>query len=511
MPPLLVELSFRRTQPIRYPNLINGEFVQSKATEWIPVHNPATGEVVAEVPKSTQEEMTAATDGAVEAQKAWAATPVQRRQRVMFKYQELIQTHTDEIADLITKEQGKTTADAKGDVFRGLEVVEHACSAATLSMGETLPNLADGTDTYSYRRPLGVTAGIAPMNFPAMIPLWMFPLSSALGNAVVMKPSERVPGAFMRLAELALEAGLPSGVLSVIHGSHDAVNYICDEPRIKAVQFVGGDAAGRHIYQRCAVAGKRAQCNMAAKNHGIIMPDADKEQVLNALIGSAFGAAGQRCMALSFNIFVGEAAEWIPELADRAKALKVSAGHLADTDVGPMISPAALARAKDLIQRGVDAGGELLVDGRDVTVSDFPNGNFLAPTILTGLTPENPAYEEEIFGPVMGVGTAGDLDEAIAWINRNPYGNGCAIFTQNGAAARKFQHEIEVGQVGINVPIPVPLPFFSFTGNKRSFLGDCNFYGKAGANFLTEAQTITSNWKYSKTSQKSAMVMPTLG
>lgn len=442
---------------------------------------------------------------------AWRETPIQSRVRVYLKYQQLVRENMDDVARLITLEQGKTMADARGDVFRGLEVVEHACSAATLTMGETAENLAANVDSYSYRVPLGVAAGITPFNFPAMIPLWMFPLATACGNTYVLKPSERDPGATMRLIELAEEAGVPPGVVNVIHGAHDAVNFVCDAPAIKAISFVGGNTAGEHIYARGTANGKRVQSNMGAKNHGVIMPDADKESVLNALVGAAFGAAGQRCMALSTAVFVGAAAEWIPEIAERAAALKVGPGHEDGVDVGPMISPAAVARANSIIQAGVDAGGKLLLDGRGVAPPGYESGNWLGPTLISEAGPGNPAYEEEVFGPVLVTTAVDSLEAAIALVNANKYGNGTAIFTQSGAAARKFQHEVEAGQVGINIPIPVPLPFFSFTGNKASIRGDLNFYGKAGAQFFTQMKTITSSWRYNEASVGLSTSMPLLG
>ncbi len=456
-------------------------------------------------------QMESAVAAASAAYPAWRETPIQSRVRVYLKYQQLVRENMDDVARLITLEQGKTMADARGDVFRGLEVVEHACSAATLTMGETAENLAANVDSYSYRVPLGVAAGITPFNFPAMIPLWMFPLATACGNTYVLKPSERDPGATMRLIELAEEAGVPPGVVNVIHGAHDAVNFVCDAPDIKAISFVGGNTAGEHIYARGTATGKRVQSNMGAKNHGVIMPDADKESVLNALVGAAFGAAGQRCMALSTAVFVGAAAEWIPEIAERAAALKVGPGHEDGVDVGPMISPAAVKRANAIIQDGVDAGGKLLLDGRGVAPAGYESGNWLGPTLIAEAGPGNPAYEEEIFGPVLVTTAVDSLEEAIALVNANKYGNGTAIFTQSGAAARKFQHEVEAGQVGINIPIPVPLPFFSFTGNKASIRGDMNFYGKAGAHFFTQMKTITSSWRYNEASVGLSTSMPLLG
>jgi len=492
-------------------NLIAGKFTESKTKKWIEVRNPATNEIVSMCPESTTEEMNAAVSAARDAFPAWRAQSVQTRMRVMLKYQQLIRDHKDELAGLITKEQGKTLADAQGDVFRGLEVVEYSCTAPSILMGETAENLASNTDTYSYRQPLGVVAGITPFNFPAMIPLWMFPLATVCGNTFVLKPSERDPGAAMRLAELAQEAGLPDGVLNVIHGAKDAVNFICDDPYIKAISFVGSGQAGKHIFARGTAHGKRVQANLAAKNHAVIMPDADKESTLNQLTAAAFGAAGQRCMALSMAVFVGEAKEWIPELVAKAKGLKIAAGDVPGADLGPMISAAAKERAESIITAGVKAGATVALDGRGVTIKGYEKGNFLAPTVLCNVNPGNPAYDDEIFGPVLSCTNVDTLEDAIKLINANPYGNGTAIFTSSGAAARKFQFEVDVGQVGINLPIPVPLPMFSFTGSRGSIQGDANFYGKSGIQFYTQVKTITSNWRYNEKSLKLVTAMPTLG
>jgi malonate-semialdehyde dehydrogenase (acetylating)/methylmalonate-semialdehyde dehydrogenase len=425
--------------------------------------------------------------------------------------QALIREHTEELARSITIEQGKTLADARGDVFRGLEVVESTCSIGVLTMGETAENLSRGLDTYSYRQPLGVTAGICPFNFPAMIPLWMFPVACATGNTMVMKPSEKDPGAAMILAKLAQQAGLPDGVLQVVHGGVDTVNFLCDAPSIRAISFVGGNQAGEHIFDRGTKNGKRVQANLGAKNHATIMPDADKESTINALIGAAFGAAGQRCMALSTVIFVGETKDWLPEIVEKARKLKCGSGLEASTEVGPLISPESKARVEALIQYGVEDGAKLLLDGRGVVVPGFEKGNFVGPTILHGVDAANRAYSEEIFGPVLVTLAVDTLEEAIAFTNASKYGNGCAIFTQSGPVARKFQHEIDVGQVGINVPIPVPLPFFSFTGSRGSIRGDVHFYGKQGAQFYTQIKTITANWDYKSKPSTLSMSMPTLG
>ncbi|CAI9567216.1 unnamed protein product [Staurois parvus] len=379
-------------------------------------------------------------------------------------------------------------------------------------LGETLPSLTKDMDTYTFRIPLGVCAGIAPFNFPAMIPLWMFPMGMVCGNTYLMKPSERVPGATMLLARLLQDSGAPDGTLNIIHGQHAAVNFVCDHPAIRAISFVGSNQAGEYIYERGSKNGKRVQSNMGAKNHGVIMPDANKESTLNQLVGAAFGAAGQRCMALSTAVLVGEAKKWLPELVERAKKLRVNAGDQPGADLGPLISKTAKQRVCSLVESGVKEGATLLLDGREVKVKGYEDGNFVGPTILSNVTPDMTCYKEEIFGPVLVVLEAENLDDAINIVNDNPYGNGTAIFTTNGATARKYTHLVDVGQVGVNVPIPVPLPMFSFTGSRASFRGDTNFYGKQGIYFYTQLKTVTSQWKEEDATVTSpAVVMPTMG
>lgn len=474
--------------------LINGQWVESQTTQWRDVVNPATQEVLAKVPFATQEEINAAVQSAQAAFASWKKTPIGTRARIFLKYQQLIRENMAELAALLTAEQGKTLADAEGDVFRGLEVVEHAASIGNLQMGELANQVAAGVDTYTILQPLGVCAGITPFNFPAMIPLWMFPMAIATGNTFVLKPSEQDPMVTTRLVELALEAGIPAGVLNVIHGGEDAVNALCNHPMIKAISFVGSTRVGTHVYQRASINGKRVQCMMGAKNHAIVLPDAHKEKTLNQLVGAAFGAAGQRCMALSVVVLVGEAQSWLTDLANKAKALSVNAGHEAGTDVGPLISPAALARVRGLIEQGIAEKATLVLDGRAVEVSGYQQGNFIGPTIFADVTTDMCIYQQEIFGPVLCVLHAQSLDEAIELINANPNGNGTAIFTQSGAAAHKFQEEIDVGQVGINVPIPVPVPLFSFSGSRASKLGDLGPYGKQVINFYTQTKTVTARW-----------------
>lgn len=474
--------------------LINGQFVESKTTEWRDVVNPATQEVLARVPFATQDEINQAVAAAREAFKTWRKTPIGARARIFLKYQELIRANMKELAAMLTAEQGKTLPDAEGDVFRGLEVVEHASAIGNLQLGELANNVANGVDTYTLLQPLGVCAGITPFNFPAMIPLWMFPMAIATGNTFVLKPSEQDPMVTMRLCELALQAGIPAGVLNVIHGGEMAVNAICDHPDIKAVSFVGSTKVGTHVYNRASLAGKRVQCMMGAKNHAIVLPDANREQTLNAIAGASFGAAGQRCMALPVVVLVGEAQKWLPELVEKARTLKVSAGVESGTDVGPVISCAALSRIEGLIERGVAEGARLELDGRKPNVPGYEKGNFVGPTIFSGVKPGMSIYDQEIFGPVLCVVNAATLDEAIEFINANPNGNGTAVFTQSGAAARKFQEDIDVGQVGINVPVPVPVPLFSFSGSRASKLGDLGPYGKQVILFYTQTKTVTARW-----------------
>ncbi|OLF41585.1 MULTISPECIES: CoA-acylating methylmalonate-semialdehyde dehydrogenase [unclassified Psychrobacter] len=473
--------------------LINGQFVDSTTNEWIDITDPATQEVIAKVPQTTDDEINQAVAAAQTAFQTWRKTPITTRARIFLKYQQLIREHMDELAETLTAEQGKTIADARGDVFRGLEVVEHAAGIANLQIGDFVENVASGVDTYSIWQPLGVCAGITPFNFPAMIPLWMFPMAIATGNTFILKPSEQDPMVTMRLVELAVEAGVPEGVLNVVHGGKATVDAICDHPDIKAVSFVGSSAVGKHVYERASQSGKRAQCMMGAKNHGVILPDANKEQTLNQLAGAAFGAAGQRCMALSVVVLVGAAGEWIDDIKAKAESLVVSAGKN-DKDLGPLISPAAKARVEHLIGTGVEEGASLLLDGRGITVEGFEKGNFVGPTIFDNVTSDMQIYKEEIFGPVLCIMRADSLDEAIELLNANPHGNGTAIFTQSGAAAHKFQQDVQVGQIGINLPIPVPLPMFSFSGSRASKLGDLGPYGKQAVQFYTQTKTVTARW-----------------
>ncbi|QDS73074.1 hypothetical protein FKW77_009846 [Venturia effusa] len=498
-------------QPADTTNFIENQFVASKATKWINLHDPATNNLVTRVPQSTYEELKAAVDSAEKAFHTWKLTSVLARQQIMFKYVALVREHWDRLAASITLEQGKTFADAKGDVLRGLQVAETACAIPQQLMGGVL-EVSKDMETRQYIEPLGVTAAICPFNFPAMIPLWSIPIATMTGNTLVIKPSERDPGACMILAELAEKAGFPPGVINIIHGTAPTVDFIIDEPRIKAISFVGSNKAGEYIYTRGSANGKRVQANLGAKNHAAVLPDCNKNHALNAISGAAFGAAGQRCMALSTLVMVGETKDWVPEIAERAKALSVNGGFEQGTDVGPVISPQSKKRIEDLIASAEAEGATILLDGRGVKPEKYPNGNFIGPTIIANVKPHMKCYTEEIFGPVLVCLNVPTLDEAIALINANEYGNGTAIFTRSGATATRFQKEIEAGQVGINVPIPVPLPMFSFTGNKKSIAGGGvnTFYGKSGINFYTQTKTVTSFWAATDAiSQKADVSMPT--
>ncbi|KAH9696966.1 methylmalonate-semialdehyde dehydrogenase (acylating) [Citrus sinensis] len=470
----VMEPSWRQRNPPRVPNLIGGRFVDSKSLTSIDVVNPATQLIVSQVPLSTNEEVRAAVFAAKRAFSSWRNTPVTNRQRIMFKFQELIRRDMDKLAMEITSEHGKTLTDAYNDVLRGLEIVEHACGVATLQIGEFVSNISNGVDTYSIREPLGVCAGICSFDFPAMTPLWMFPIAVTCGNTFILKPSEKVPGAAVILAELAVEAGLPNGVLNIVHGTDDIINAICDDDDVKAIALVGPNS-----------------CNIGAKNHAVVMPDASIDATLSALVAAGFGGAGQKCMALTTVVYVGSITPWEDKLVEHAKAIKVNAGTESNADLGP--------------------------------VPGYENGNFIGPTILSDVTVNMECYKEDVFGPVLlcmqvlplisfSVGShisklvfvvklhifvsqAESIDEAIEIVNRNRRGSGASIFTTSAVAARKFQIEIAVGQVGINVPISVQPPFTLFTSSKPCFAGDLNCDGKGGIHFYTQIKTVTQQWK----------------
>lgn len=476
------------------PQYINGEYLPGRSSDIHSVVDPASQATLARLPFSSAEDIEQAISGAQEAFKTWRKVPVPERARLMLRYQQLLKDHHDELASILAQDNGKTFEDAKGDVWRGIEVVEQACNTPAMLMGETVENVARDVDTYSITQPLGVCVGITPFNFPAMIPLWMFPLAIACGNTFILKPSEQVPMTALRLVELFEQAGCPAGVLQLVHGGKDQVDALLDAPETRAISFVGSVPVGEHIYRRGCHNLKRVQCMAGAKNHMVIMPDADKNTVINNLLGAAVGAAGQRCMAISVAVFVGEAITWLDELCDKLAA--VQPGHWDDPKAGfgPLISAAAKQRVEGLIGAGVDEGATLKLDGRNCEVAGYPEGNWLGPTVFADVSPQMRIYREEIFGPVLCAMQVSNLDEALALVNASPFGNGTSIFTASGAAARRYQSEVDVGQVGINIPIPVPLPFFSFTGWKKSFMGDLHAYGKQAVRFYTETKTITARW-----------------
>jgi len=475
-------------------HFIGGESYPSRSKEWRDVTNPATQEVVARVPFATEEEVQLAVATAKEAYKTWRNTSLSARMRIMLKFQHLLRENIVPLAEAITREHGKTLADAEGEVARGLEAVEHACSIASLQLGEIAENAATGIEVYNLLQPIGVGAGITAFNFPVMLPCFMFPMAIAAGNTFILKPSEQDPTSTMMLVDLAHQAGVPAGVLNVVHGGADVANMICDHRDIRALSFIGSTHVGTHIYRRASDAGKRVQSMMGAKNHCVIMPDANKEQALNNLIGSAFGAAGQRCMANSVAVMVGEAREWLDDLVEKSRVLHVGPGTDRMADLGPLVNQGARIRVINLIDRGVAQGAKLLLDGRDCVVPGYECGNFVGPTIFANVKKGMDIYEQEIFGPVLCVVCLQTLDEAIDFINANPNGNGTSIFTSSGWAARKYQNEIDVGQLGINVPIPVPVAYFSFTGSRGSKLGDLGPNGKQAVSFWTQTKTVTARW-----------------
>lgn len=482
-------------QPLDTPYFVANEFRFSSATSFIDVRDPATNNIVTRVPIQPREELEAAVAAAKQAFPAWKRTSVIARQRIAFKFVELIKANWDRLAAIITLENGKTTADARGDVLRGLQVAEAACSGPEYMKGEVL-EVATEIETRSYREPLGVVAAICPFNFPAMIPLWVIPMAVISGNTIVLKPSERTPGATTVLVDLARQAGFPSGVINIVQGAHDTVNFLLDAPDIKAISFIGGNKAGEYVYTRSAANGKRVQANMGAKNHAIASPDCDKDHFVTSVVSAAYGAAGQRCMALGVVVLVGEAKQWIPDIVAKAKSLHCNGGFEAGADFGPVISRESQQRVLGLIDSAEKDGAQVVLDGRGFAPAKYPDGYWVGPTVIAGVTTDMRCYQEEVFGPVLEIVTVDTIDEAINLVNANPYGNGAAIFTRSGAVGERFRKNIEAGQVGINVPIPVPLPMFSFTGNKASMAGGgaSTFYGKPAILFYTQQKTVTSRW-----------------
>jgi malonate-semialdehyde dehydrogenase (acetylating)/methylmalonate-semialdehyde dehydrogenase len=478
-----------------------------------PVFDPNSGEVQAEVPLGGIEVLQRAIDSADAVQPGWAATNPQRRARVLFRFKELVEAEIDSLARMLSAEHGKVVADARGDIQRGLEVIEYACGIPHALKGEYTQGAGPGIDVYSMRVPLGIGAGITPFNFPAMIPMWMFGVAIACGNAFILKPSEKDPSVPVRLAQLMEEAGAPKGILQVVQGGAEMVNAILDHPRIAAVSFVGSSDIAQHVYSRGTAAGKRVQAMGGAKNHGIVMPDADLDQVVADLTGAAFGSAGERCMALPVVVPVGEAtAEALrTKLLGAIAALRIGVSTDPDADYGPVVTAEHRARIERYIQMGVEEGAELVVDGRGFAMQGHEGGFFIGPSFFDHVRPTMRSYQEEIFGPVLQMVRAADFEEALSLPSQHQYGNGVAIFTRNGHAAREFAAKVNVGMVGINVPIPVPVAYHTFGGWKRSAFGDINQHGPEGVRFWTKVKTVTQRWPDGTPNGSNAFVIPTMG
>ena len=492
------------------PLWINGAPAVSTSGRTGEVSNPATGETIRLVPYADASDVDRAVQAAARAFPDWSATTPLRRARILTRFRELVDQHARELAGLITEEHGKVFADAMGSVQRGVEVVEFAAGAPHLLKGEHSGSVARGVDAYSRLQPLGVCAGITPFNFPAMVPMWMFPIALACGNTFVLKPSEKDPSPSVRMAELLKEAGLPDGVFNVVHGDKIAVDAILKHPGIKAVSFVGSTPIAKYVYQTAAATGKRVQALGGAKNHAVVLPDADLEFTANALVGAAYGSAGERCMAISAVVAVGAIGDALVErVVAKARALKVGPGAGEKMDMGPLVTAAHRDRVRQYVDAGAAEGATLALDGRGIHVAGHEHGFFLGPCLFDHVRTDMSIYKDEIFGPVLVVLRAKTLDEAIALVNANPYGNGVAIFTNSGGAARHFEDAIEVGMVGINVPIPVPMAFFSFGGWKASLFGDLQMHGLEGIYFNTRTKAVTARWP-TEDVVPSGLVMPTL-
>ncbi|MBC5815875.1 MAG: CoA-acylating methylmalonate-semialdehyde dehydrogenase [Candidatus Eremiobacteraeota bacterium] len=474
---------------------ISGKAVADARGRLGDVFDPARGQVQAHVAFADEEMVDRAVQAAKTAFPAWSRTPLGKRAEILFAFRHLVRDHTPELASILASEHGKIVSDAEGEIARALEVIDFACSLPQALKGQFSENVSRSIDTYSIRQPLGVCAGITPFNFPIMVPAWMFALAIAAGNTFVLKPSERDPSAAVRVAELFADAGLPDGVFNVVHGDKVAVDALMHHPDVAAISFVGSTPIARYIYETAATQGKRVQALGGAKNHMVVMPDADMEAAADAAVSAAFGSAGQRCMAISATITVGDAAEkFIAEVRKRAESIKVGPGHDRKNDMGPLVTPQARDRVLRLIAEGERDGALLSVDGRPLKVADHEQGFFIGPTLFDKVKPQMSIYSEEIFGPVLINVRASTLEDALQLIAHNPYGNGTSIFTRDGAAARKFQSEVEVGMVGINVPIPVPVGYYSFGGWKHSLFGDLHIYGEDGFRFYTRGKVVTSRW-----------------
>ncbi|MGB7817062.1 MAG: CoA-acylating methylmalonate-semialdehyde dehydrogenase [Methylotenera sp.] len=495
---------------------INGKHVAGTGTRSGDVYNPAKGEVQAQITYATADETRAAISAAQAAFPAWAATPVLRRARIMFKFKALLDEHANDLAKAISLEHGKTISDARGEVTRGIEVVEFACGAPHLMKGDFNDQVGTGIDTYSMHQPLGVVAGITPFNFPVMVPLWMIPMALATGNTFVLKPSEKTPGASLMLADLLAEAGLPAGVFNLVNGDKEAVDVLLTDKRVLAISFVGSTPIAEYIYSTGTKNGKRVQALGGAKNHLVVMPDADLDQVADALIGAGYGSAGERCMAISVAVTVGDIADQlVAKIAEKAKAITIDQGLNEKADMGPLVTPQHFAKVKSYVDLGVTEGAKLVMDGRGYSHKGHEKGFFLAPCLFDHVTKDMRIYKEEIFGPVLCVVRAKTFEEALQLVNDHEFGNGTAIFTRDGEAAREFTNRVQVGMVGVNVAIPVPIAFHSFGGWKRSLFGDHHIYGMDGVRFYTRLKTTTSRWlsnnkDLGNKNMGSEFVMPTM-
>jgi malonate-semialdehyde dehydrogenase (acetylating)/methylmalonate-semialdehyde dehydrogenase len=489
---------------------ISGRSTAGAGTRRAPVWNPATGAQQAEVVLAGPSDVDGAVTAATEAYAEWSQASLSRRTKVLFAFRELVNARTDELAEVVSDEHGKVLSDARGEVQRGLEVVEFACGLPTLLKGDYSDQVSTGVDLYSMREPLGVCAGITPFNFPVMVPMWMHPVAIACGNTFVLKPSERDPSVSTVVARLWQEAGLPDGVFNVVHGDKAAVDAILEHPGIAAVSFVGSTPIARYIHGKATAAGKRVQALGGAKNHAIVLPDADLDFASDHLVAAAFGSAGERCMAVSATVAVGSAADALVDvISEKARKVTVGSGRDGASEMGPVVTAAAKERIEGLIGAGQRQGAAVAVDGRGLVVPGFEDGFFVGPTVIDRVTPEMDVYREEIFGPVLSVLRAGSVDEAIALVNANPYGNGTAVFTNSGEAARRFVRGVHVGMVGVNVPIPVPMAYYSFGGWKDSLFGDKHVHGPEGISFYTRAKVVTARWPRVEHSSDASYHFPT--
>ena len=488
------------TQVTEILNYFGGTWHKSAATEFVNVNNPATGEVVARTPISSKVDVDAAVQSAAEAFPAWRRTPAGERIQYLFKLKVLLEDHIDELARIITLENGKTFAEAKAELRRGIENVEVACGIPTMMQGYNLEDITPGVDEMLIRQPLGVVAAIAPFNFPAMIPFWFLPYAIACGNTFVLKPSERVPLSMRRVYELLEQTGLPKGVINIVNGGKEVVDALCDHPTVRAISFVGSTPVAKHVYQRSATAGKRMQCQGGAKNHVIVLPDADMDLARQIISDSAFGCAGQRCLAVSVAVTIGEAQRTFRDaIADAASSIQVGFGLDKGVQMGPVISKESKQRIESLIATGVSDGAKPVVDGRNTKIAGRENGNFIKPTILDGVPASSSLAHTEIFGPVLSLIHANTIDEAIDFIRKNPYGNQASLFTTSGAAARRFRYEAPAGNIGINIGVAAPMAYFPFNGWKESFFGILHAQGKDAVEFFTESKIVIERWSRQET------------